>query len=287
LDFVQSRGNNRVVVMVDGATHRRSGRPPSRAVLVLLTALGLQTFTYCAGKSSEEDDSSKGGTTSGTSNGGDAGVSSGGVSSGGVSSGGVSSGGTDTGGVNTGGFAGHTSGCATDPCAPGCGFCGGAGQGGVAGQGGNGGFAGAFAGHTGSCMCGPGCSNVNCGGAGQGGVGGAGNGGDAGRSGSAGFAGFAGFAGHTGSGFANLPSDEKPEPMAIQPSVHRGCYVLGGFENDPCLPADDAVLAWLDQRPGDCEPRVAAGPFNDYDGHVRKCCYSLSCEKAATPHGLR
>jgi hypothetical protein len=285
--------------MEDGARNRRSARAPSRAVLAIWAALGLHVLTYCAGKSNEEDDASTGGTTSGTSNGGNAGVSSGGVSSGGVSSGGVSSGGvssggvssggTNTGGVSTGGFAGHTGQCIGNPCAPGCGFCAGAGQGGVSGDGNGGqttggaGFAGTFAGHTSGCFANPCMCTGGCGAqGGQGGLSGGGNGGVSGNAGISGSAGVTGFAGHTGSGFAKLPSNEKPDTTALLPSVTRGCYVLGGFEGDPCLPADDTVLAWLDGRPSDCEPHVAAGPFTDHDGHVRKCCYSVTCETSGT-----
>jgi hypothetical protein len=126
---------------------------------------------------------------------------------------------------------------------------------------------------------------VNCGGAGQGGIGGAGNGG----AGNGGFASggtssgrMASFAGFDGPGFIGLPSKETPDTTALLPSVTRGCYVLGGFEGDPCLPPDDAVLAWLDGGPRDCAPHVVAGPFNDYDGHVRKCCYSVTCETSGT-----
>jgi hypothetical protein len=314
LDFVRTSGNIPIEVMVDGVRNR-SARAPSRAVVFVFAAIGLHSLTDCSGKS-EEEDASNGGGTSGTSSSGapSGGVSSGGtagVPAGGVSSGGVSSGGVSSGGVNTGGFAGHTSQCIGNPCAPGCGTCGGAGQGGsstggnaglsgqggsstggnagLSGQGGspaggNAGFSGSFAGHTGQCIsnpCAPGCGF--CGGAGQGG---------ASVGGSAGFSGGgAGFAGHTGSGFARLPIEESSASVASS-SVGRGCYPVGGFEGDPCLPADDAVLDWLDARSVDCEPRVAAGPFDDYDGNVRRCCYSLSCKTGGTglssalPRGL-
>jgi hypothetical protein len=206
----------------------------------------------------------------------------------------VPTGGVSTGGVGQGGFAGHTAQCIGNPCGPGCGTC--AGRGGFAGEvgrGGDGAFAGSgFAGHTASCMinrCDPSCPGYPC--AGQGGAGGA-QAGDAGRSGGGGFAGLAGFAGQARSAFAELPSEEHAASPPAAPSSGRGCYVLAGVDGDPCLPADDAVLAWLDARRVACEPRVAAGPFDEYDGNVRRCCYSLACETRSSPanrlpNGLR
>ncbi len=319
------------MVMVERARKRRS-RGPSHGALAIYLIFSLQLLTYCAGKSEEEEDSSKGGS-----------------SNSGASNGGASTGGVSTGGVSTGGFAGHTGQCIGDPCAPGCALC--AGRGGTSSGGtssggaGFGGQGGSFAGHTGICFmnpCAGGCWTPSCGGAGQGGTsnGGAGtgglcSGGDScgGRGGTSnGGAGFAGqggsFAGHTGICFMNPCSAGCWQPAcggfagggsggggsggagaggagaggagsggggaggaaqrfasegAEAPRSVRGCYPLSGYEGDPCLPPDDGLLAWLDDKPAQCEPHVTVGPFGGFDGQSRTCCYTVACRDASLP----
>jgi hypothetical protein len=181
-----------------------------------------------------------------------------------------------------GGFSGHTGICFMNPCAGGCWMpsCGGAGQGGTS-SGGAGAGQGGFSGHTGICFmqpCSPGCWQPSCGGASSGG----------GRAGSGGTLGGAGFGG-TGSGEGGLGGGgaggaaQMFESRAEPPRSVRACYLLSGYEGDPCLPADDGILTWLDDRPVRCEPHVTEGPFSGFDGQVRTCCYTVACRDASLP----
>lgn len=167
----------------------------------------------------------------------------------------------------------------------------GGGNAGVAGLGGSvaAGFGGSFAGHTGSCPCGPGCLISQCtpgcthplcplGGSGGGGAGGQAGAGAAGR-------------GSGGAGAGGAPQSFASD-VDLTPRRARGCYPLVVGEGNPCLPADDGLLAWLDQKPADCEPHVVEGPFDAHDALGRMCCYTVACEERSAKardvtHGLR
>jgi len=59
----------------------------------------------------------------------------------------------------------------------------------------------------------------------------------------------------------------------------QSCYVLSGYEPDPCLPIDDSLLSWLSNVPTSCQPHVTAGPFQGVDNQQgRTCCYFVACE---------
>jgi hypothetical protein len=60
------------------------------------------------------------------------------------------------------------------------------------------------------------------------------------------------------------------------------CYVLSGYEPDPCLPADDALLGWLVAPNSACEAHVTAGPVTYRDRRARSCCYSVTCDERRT-----
>jgi hypothetical protein len=67
--------------------------------------------------------------------------------------------------------------------------------------------------------------------------------------------------------------------MAARVIAPQACYVLTGYEPDPCLPADDSLLPWLNGLPTGCQPHVTAGPFLGQDGRSRICCYSVACDE--------
>jgi hypothetical protein len=275
-----------------------SARRPrlSNVILLIWGVFVIQLLSFCGGKES----------------GGGAGIDGGAGTGGGAGTNTTGSAGTLGGGgtstiSTTVGFGGHTSTCMVGACLPSCfnwpACLGDAGIGGNMGRGGDGGFAGSgFAGHTGSCLgkCQPGCPPSFCAGNG-------GNGGDAGRGGSAGFSGTAGiggtgFGGHTSScpqncgcsGFPPCPvpdagndanrdaadRDGAPDAPMMSKAAgadKRACYGLAGYEADPCLPADDMLLSWLN-GPSDCVAHVTAGPSIAFDGKGRACCYSVACE---------
>jgi hypothetical protein len=247
-----------------------------RVVALVCVALGLGLLTFCGGKTDEGS-------------GGSAGQS----------------------GFAGDGFGGHTAACLRPPyCGGPCGLC--PGQGGFGGEGGFGGDAGfggeagfggtGFAGHTSGCVNNPcefGCGQC------------AGRGGNAGFAGQAGFSGQTGFGGHTSSCLGtcggNCPpcppdsgtkteagsdaavriadaaveaSSAQASPMAAASAITpQACYVLSGYEPDPCLPIDDSLLPWLSNVPRGCAAHVTAGPFVGVDDpQGRTCCYSLACE---------
>jgi hypothetical protein len=90
-------------------------------------------------------------------------------------------------------------------------------------------------------------------------------------------------AGGRGSGEAASGAGGAAQSFASEadlvPRRARGCYPLGVGEGKPCLPADDSLLAWLDQKPTDCEPHVTEGPFDGHDTLGRMCCYTVACEE--------
>jgi hypothetical protein len=207
----------------------------------------LQTLTNCSG-STEHGGSPTGG-SAGT-NAGKGGSDSATTGTGGNSS---EDGGTQHGGAASG-YGGYSGG----------GTASGAGMSGYVG----------FGGHTSGCFmnpCQPGCGvpNASCGGTSNGGTtstpGEAGSdaGGDAGAAGAA-------------------PAKRvAPPPLAPARSSVRACYPLSGFEIAACLPADDALLAWLTPLPNDCTLTVLDGPEPGLSAAGRACCYTVACGDSA------
>jgi hypothetical protein len=76
---------------------------------------------------------------------------------------------------------------------------------------------------------------------------------------------------------ANSPEATSMTAAAAQASVALSCYLLAGYEPDPCLPADDALLPLLSNVPAGCQAHVIDGPFASADQHGRVCCYSVTC----------
>jgi hypothetical protein len=164
------------------------------------------------------------------------------------------------------GFGGHTAGCIQNHCMPGCGFhpeC--AGSGGV-----SGGMGGAGLGGMGGAGLG------GMGGAGLGGMGGAELGGMGGAElgGEGGVGEPAGQAGEP-AGRARLRSAASGASAAA--ATLTACYVLAGYEPDPCLPADASLASWFDELPAGCEPKVVTGPILEATRSERRCCYGISC----------
>jgi hypothetical protein len=202
------------------------------------------------------------------------------------------------GSLGSGGFAGHTASCGTNPCQQMCGCrlecgCAPGGTGGVGGVGGTG---------TTGCdanPCAPGCepacvpdsgdADLGDVGSGSGGSGGVDSSvGDSGSvdsgtgTGGGGIGGVGGMNADSGDGEA---SPDRAQLFARQIAVptapampSRACYTLSGYEPDPCLPADDTLLAWFGDLPTTCQTHVVAGPFLAYERDTRACCYSVSCD---------
>jgi hypothetical protein len=284
---------------------KRATRADTKPALLIWSVLCVPLLVYCGGKS---DRDGSGGATSSGGSGNRAGAGAGGKGGVGGSSGGGKGGHTSscspgscqpgcfgypgclpTGGNGgqagfSGGIGGHTSDCASmGGCRPWCGdTCSGtAGEGGDmglggedagsggAGQAGVGGIG--FAGHTSICFqgspCTPGCPpSPACAGQGGAGNGGAGNGG-AGNGGASASAGVAG---------TSSASRLFPEPA---PEL-RACYALPGYQDDPCLPPDDAIIPWL-AIPADCDAHVSGGPFPASSAGSRQCCYAITCAPPA------
>lgn len=242
--------------------------------MVFWVALGLALLTYCGGKT--DDSGSSGGGTGGNAN-GLAGTPANGF--GGHTSGCVASGtcGQGNGGFAGDGFAGHTAACIANPgsCPQ---FGGYAGMGGDTGQGGFSGQTG-FGGHTAACLqpppiscgggcgCRPGCPctpECPCLDAGAVRV----------EAGAEAGVGIVDAAMEARLAEASLMSMSAPTTITPQ-----SCYVLSGYEPDPCLPIDDALLSWLSNVPTGCRTHVTGGPFAGFDdGQGRTCCYSVACE---------
>jgi hypothetical protein len=243
---------------------------PSRFIAAIWVALLLYSTTFCSGATERSKRDSGGAGQGGAGQGGAGAKATGGAGDGG---GGVSGSASMAGYV---GFGGHTGQCYDpdrDPCvfvggcAPPPPECGGAG--GISGYPG-------FAGHTGVCLsdpCSPGCG-APCGGGGNGGMPAAGG---------LGGADDAGGADQEGGAPAAPPAPEARQSQPQSPPERlRVCYTLGGYDADPCLPPDPALLAWLGGVPPTCDGQVMQGPFPG-PGPTRACCYEVVCEAPALP----
>jgi hypothetical protein len=234
--------------MTEKNDHSSDARKPAlpAGVVLLWVALGTQLLTFCGGKADEQ--------TGQSGSGGQAGVS---------GHGGSENGGSDRPGFGGDNFAGHTAGClANNTCGQGNG-----GFGGFAGQSGSAGMAGfsgqtGFGGHTAGCIgtCGGPCPPCP------------GTGGNQSEAGDAAPV-------EAGRTVRDAQSTEAMTNAASQLVAALSCYVLSGYEPDPCLPADDSLLSWLSNVPTGCQPHVTAGPFAGADdSQGRTCCYSVICE---------
>jgi hypothetical protein len=135
-----------------------------------------------------------------------------------------------------------------------------------------------FAGHTADCLsnCHPGCYPL-CGG-GAGGTPAGGNDGLGGALDGLGGAGDGGQAmGGAGEGGQAPGGAARQARRVSTPRESRACYALTGYEADPCLPADDALLAWLSVPNLGCPLTVVGGPALMSGPIGRACCYSVSC----------
>jgi hypothetical protein len=242
---------------------RSSPKPalPGGAVLIWV-ALGVQLLTFCGGKTDEQTgQSGTGGQGTSGAFGGDgyAGHTAECLRSGNCPGFPGYDGSGGQGDFGGGGFAGHTAGC-IGTCGGPCGPCGGfGGEAGQSGSTGGGGFVG-FGGHTAGCLgkCGDGCPPCAPGGNNS-------DGGDA-------------AAIEGGIAIRDARSAEAMTNAAPQSITPFSCYVLSGYEPDPCLPADDSLLPWLTNVPNGCPPHVVSGPFAGNDESGRTCCYSVACE---------
>jgi len=86
----------------------------------------------------------------------------------------------------------------------------------------------------------------------------------------------------------DAPAESAASRMSAQAMSIPACYALSGYEDDPCLPADDSLLPWLSNVPKGCAVRVEAGPFFANDGQGRSCCYFVGCDvhPAKAPNAL-
>jgi len=226
-----------------------------RGALLVWVALGLAFLTFCGGKT---DDPGSGG-----------------------------------GGTSTGGLAGHTAACTR--CDQGsCGYLCPIESGGSGGLGGLGGFAGyggpssfGGAGHTAfcseapfpcggqcfcrsDCPCSPSCPCVDA----------------SGTSNDARDSALSEATVVVRDALSEVSPDDAPlmsetstmTMAAARPVALPSCYVLAGYEPDPCLSADDALLFWLSNVPTACKAHITAGPFVGADSQGRTCCYSVACE---------
>ena len=225
--------------------NQASGVP--RWAVLLWATLGIQSLTYCSGKTE-----TMGGGSGSTSREGNT----------------SSEGGSTSNQGNT-----SSQRCIDDPCGPGCGLA----CGGTAGEGGSAGVGGfpplGFSGHTSGCAsfpCLPGCgsfSSPEWGGPGGGGSGNAGGAehGDGGAT-----------EGGAGLGDGGAPDSQFRRAPSVQ-----ACYPLAGYEPDPCLPSDDSLLSWLQGIPQACDASVTGEPTVQSSPAGRKCCYSIICRELA------
>jgi len=236
-------------------TKPQQGRKRSWVSLLWVGFL-LQSLTYCSGSTT---------TRGGSSAAGDAGLGAAGqtadcISSchlgcpcaGGTSAGGSSTGSSGIGGTSAGGSSTGSSGI------------GGTIAGSMMG----------FAGHTSDCLtnCHGGCGF--CGGGPNGGTP---AGGTNGLGGALDGLGGAAEGGQTLGGAPDGGAPAAKRISAAQEQEQRACYALSGYEADPCLPADDSLLAWLSTPNMGCPLTVVSGPSLMSGPIGRACCYSVSC----------